>query len=415
MVRIGLVKSTFYKEPETKQALVEYIAGAKTLSMGEQVFRFEEAFARKQGRKFAVMVNSGSSANLVLLQALLNLGRLTKGDSVGFSALTWATNVMPIIQLGLTPVGIGCERDTLNISPRKLEPYISQIKCLFLTNVLGFSDDISTVREMCQKQGVLLLEDNCESLGSSVAGTLLGNFSLASTFSFFVGHHMSTIEGGMICTDDEELAHMLIMVRAHGWGRSLPEARRRELQSAFKTDDFYALYTFYDLAYNVRPTDIQGFLGLTQLPYWDEMVRIRESNFMAIKSAMDGNSDFLPLRTEHMDIISNFAVPVIARDTETFGRYKERFKEAGVEVRPVIAGNIVVQPFYKKYISECEECLTTSFVHKNGFYFGNNPELTPEELGLFLSLVAQPKKRRSRSQKSVPARLHRTQVREKIS
>ena len=194
---IKLIKSTFYHESETKQALVDFIMQAEALSMGPQCKKFEEDFAEKQGRKYAVYVANGSVANLALIQALLNMGRLKKGMKVGFSALTWPTNVMPLIQLGLHPIALDCEIDTLNVSPTTLAEYIDDIDALFLTNVLGFCDDIDNIRNMCATKNVLLLEDNCESLGSKVGSTLLGNFGLASTFSFFVGHHLSTIEGGM--------------------------------------------------------------------------------------------------------------------------------------------------------------------------------------------------------------------------
>ena len=160
---------------------------------------------------------------------------------------------MPIIQLGLVPVAVDCELETLNVSPRTLAPV--DIKCLFLTNVLGFCDDLPGIADLCRLRGILLLEDNCESLGSRISGRLLGNYGLASTFSFFVGHHLSTIEGGMVCTDDDELGDGLIVTRAHGWDRDLPSHRRACLRQSHHVDDFFAEYTFHDLAYNARPTE----------------------------------------------------------------------------------------------------------------------------------------------------------------
>ncbi|MCK4554481.1 DegT/DnrJ/EryC1/StrS aminotransferase family protein, partial [Candidatus Parcubacteria bacterium] len=177
---IKLIKSTFYKEEETKKKLAEFILKTDILSMSAECKKFEESFAKKQGRKFAVFVNSGSSANLVLIQALLNLGKLKKGDKVGVSALTWATNIMPLIQLGLEPVAIDCEISTLNISPAVLKDYADDLKGLFLTNVLGFCDNIQEIKNICSKNNILFIEDNCESLGSKVSSELLGNFGLAS-------------------------------------------------------------------------------------------------------------------------------------------------------------------------------------------------------------------------------------------
>ena len=162
---IKLIKSTFYHEAETKRALADFILEEEILSMGPQCRQFEESFAKKQGRKYAVYVGNGSVANLLLIQSMLNLGKFKKGDKIGFSALTWPTNVMPLIQLGLEPVAIDCELESLNISPLKLKEHIQDLKGLFLTNVLGFCDDLPELAKLCDEQGVVLLEDNCESLG----------------------------------------------------------------------------------------------------------------------------------------------------------------------------------------------------------------------------------------------------------
>lgn len=256
--KINLIKSPFVNERDTKQKLADFILNADRFSMGSECKKFEQQFSKKQGREYSVYVNSGSSANLALIQALMNLGRLKKGGRVGISAITWATNVMPLIQLGLNPVAIDCELSSLNISSAKLEEHISSLDALFLTNVLGFADDVVEIKRVCSEHGVTLLEDNCESLGSKVGGTLLGNFGLASTFSFFLGHHISTLEGGMICTDDEELYNMLSITRAHGWDRSLETEQQEDLRDKHHVDSFYSIYTFYDLAFNVRPNRRNG-------------------------------------------------------------------------------------------------------------------------------------------------------------
>ncbi len=385
---IKLIKSSFPHESETKQRLTDFIQRALVFSMGEQVKQFETQFAQKQQRKYAVMVNSGSSANLVLIQALLNIGKLKKGDRVGFSALTWATNIMPIIQLGLTPVALDCELDTLNVSPEILAQSINNLDGLFLTNVLGFSDDIQRVKELCADHNVLFIEDNCESLGSKVDGTLLGNFGLASTFSLYVGHHLSAIEGGMVCTDDEELYSMLLMVRAHGWDRNLPKHLLTKLRQENQVkDDFYAKYTFYDLAYNVRPTEIQGFLGTVILPYWDEVVQKRAEHFSTLHTAVQKNDTLYSFKLDHMDTVSNFAMPIICKTSESYEKYRRIFEEQAVEIRPVIAGDMTEQPFYKKYVAKDQVCSQARLIHHQGFYFGNNPELTESEMQLLVSLL----------------------------
>jgi len=384
---IKLIKSTFYNDAEIKKHLAEFIKKCDRFSMGRECKKFEKNFAEKQRRKFAVFVSSGSSANLILIQSLLNLGVMQKGNKIGFSSLTWSTNVMPLLQLGLKPVALDCNKTTLNVSSQILEKNIRRLKGLFLTNVLGFCDDIERIKDICDTNNLIFIEDNCESLGSGINGKLLGNFGLASTFSFFVGHHISTIEGGMVCTDNEELYHMLIMVRAHGWDRNHPEAKQKKLRNKLQTDDFFAKYIFYDLSYNARPTEIGGFLGNLQLRYWDEIVKSRENNYQIFKQRIKSNSDFIPLILGHMDIISNFAVPVVCKTKKIFEKYKKRFLSAEVEIRPIIAGNICKQPFFKKYIKTTNSCHNADFIHNNGFYFGNNPELTKGEINLICNLL----------------------------
>jgi CDP-6-deoxy-D-xylo-4-hexulose-3-dehydrase len=384
---LKLIKSSFYHEAETKQALADFILNEDILSMNKECKKFEESFAEKQGRKYAVYVANGSVANLLLIQSLLNTGQLKRGDKVGFSALTWPTNVMPLIQLGLIPVAIDCEVETLNVSPAKLKEHIANLSALFLTNVLGFCDDLPGVKELCEENNVLLIEDNCESLGSSVNNTLLGNYGIASTFSFFVGHHMSTIEGGMVCTDDDKLYDYLVMGRAHGWDRNLSTESQQAFRSEAGIDDFYAKYTFYDIASNFRPTEINGFIGNTQMPYWDEIVSKRVNNFKAYSAAMAENDDFYQYELSHMDVVSNFSMPVVCKTPELAEKYKKKFQDAEVEIRPVIAGNMTKQPFYKKYVDDQAPRPNSDLVHANGFYFGNNPEMTEDEIALLCELL----------------------------
>lgn len=387
MTVIKLMSSTFYNELETKQKLVDFIMSAKFFSMSDQCQKFESAFAKKQQRKHAVFVSNGSIANLILIQSLLNLGKLKKNQKVGVSALTWATNIMPLIQLGLQPTTLDCELDTLNVSPRVLEQRITELDALFLTNVLGFSDDINAIKTMCAKHRVLLIEDNCESLGSVVDGQLLGNFGLASTFSFFVGHHISTIEGGMVVTDDLELYNMLVMVRAHGWDRNLDANTQKKMRHKHKVDDFYARYTFYDLAINGRPTEINGFIGNSQIGFWDEIVQKRANNFKRFQDASMSNPNLYPISTKHMDICSNFAVPVITKTADYFDKLRRKFTDAGVEIRPVIAGDMNEQPFFQKYYPKSAKCANSHYIHQHGFYCPNRHDLSEDEIQLLSALV----------------------------
>lgn len=383
---IPLVKSTFYKEEDTKRQLCDFIVRSSMLSIGRECRKFEESFAKYQERKYCILVNSGSSANLALIQTLLNLGKIKKGDNVGFSAVTWSTNVMPLIQLDLKPIPLDVELDTLNVSSKTLLQTLKKypLKMLFITNLLGFCDDIDEIATVCKQKKIILIEDNCESLGTVYRGKKLGNFGLASTFSFYVGHHMSTIEGGAICTNNEELETMLHLVRAHGWDRNLTENKQLKIRDKYKVNStFYSRYTFYDLGYNLRTTEINGFIGNIQLSYIDEILEKRKNNFLKMGPPIYAQSDrFYPIKYDHLDFISNFTVPVICKTQKIRDELVEKCKDR-LEIRPIVGGDMVEQPFFKKYMSEFTDessISTAKLVHEQGLYFGNNPELTNKEM-----------------------------------
>lgn len=387
---IKLINNTFYNEKDTSKKLAKFITSTAKLSFGDECEKFEKNFAEYQGRKYCIFVNSGSSANLALIQALINLGRLKRNDKVGFSAVTWSTNTMPLIQLGLVPVPVDVELDTMNVSSRTMKRTIGkiEIKTMFLTNLLGFCDDIDKIAKLCEELDIILIEDNCESLGTVYKGKKLGNFGLASTFSFYVGHHMSTIEGGAVCTDDEELAIMLRIVRAHGWDRNLNLKDQNNIRNKFKINStFYSRYTFYDLGYNLRPTEISGFLGNNQLTYLAEIVRKRNSNFIKMATLIYELSDkYYSVKYDHIDLLSNFAVPVICRDMKIKDGLVGRC-DGVVEIRPIVGGNITQQPFFTKYITDNKiKTPNADLIHKNGLYFGNNPDMTDKDIKTILKI-----------------------------
>lgn len=377
------MKNTFINEFETKKKLAEFILQSNKLSMDVNCFEFEKQFAAFHETKHAILVNSGASANLILLQALLNLGRIKRGDKVGFSAVTWSTNVMPIIQLGLEPVPVDCEINTLNSMTNNLATAHEKhgLKAFFITNVLGLAGDLVSISEYCKTNGILLIEDNCESLGSRLNGKLTGNFGLAGTFSFFVAHHMSTIEGGMLVTEDEELAEMLVISRANGWDRNLSAISQKRMRQKHNIkSEFDAKYTFYDLAYNVRPTEITGFLGKVQLGYLEQNIRQREANFRVIEKMLLTNNDFVPLETSHMSFVSNFSFPFVCKTPQLRDYYIKEFAGAGIEIRPMIAGNMQLQPFFEKYSSNKDVLVGANHLHNSAFYCGNYPELSPTDI-----------------------------------
>lgn len=385
-LKVKLIKSTFYDEDQTKKELCEFIMKTDRLSMSTECRKFETNFANFQKSKNCSMFTNGSTANLALIQSLINLGRLKKGDTVAFSAVTWSTNVMPLLQLGLNIHPVDVEVDTLNSSAKLFKKALKKnpsIKAFFITNALGFCSDIDEIARICVDKGIILIEDNCESLGTIYKGKKLGSFGLAGTFSFYLGHHMSTIEGGALCTNDEELDTMIKMVRSHGMDRNLDEDRKIKVREKFHLDEFYSKYTFYTLGYNLRPSEINGFLGNNQLQYLDKIFNKRNENFIKFVTAVN-KKDIVPIRYDHIEFVSNFTFPVICKNKDILNRYISVFEETGIEIRPVISGNMMNQIFIKDYTTKTYNLPGAQKIHENGFYFGNNPDMTDEEINIVI-------------------------------
>ena len=249
---------------------------------------------------------------------------------------------MPIIELGMNPVPIDIDLHTLNISDQYLKNSLlgKNITMLFVTNALGFMPDYSIIQKICRERNILLIEDNCESLGSESYYVKSGNAGFASTFSFYVAHHLSTIEGGMVCTDNKQLYNMLRIVRANGWDRNLDDANKEEIRKQYNINKFYSKYTFYDLGYNLRPTEITGFLGLKQLRYVTKIIKNRELNYNLISAKIKNNNDIMPIDIRYMATISSFCLPFVFKTRELKEKYIEKFNKAGIETRPIIAGDI---------------------------------------------------------------------------
>jgi CDP-6-deoxy-D-xylo-4-hexulose-3-dehydrase len=373
---IKLIKNTFYHETWTKIRLAWFILWAKQLSFGKKCEQFEKEFSKWQGRDDSIFVNSGSSANLAVVQALLNMGYLAKGDRVGFSALGWSTTVMPLIQLGLKPVPIDVMSGSLNINSVP-----KNINCLFMTNLLGICPtNMDDIVKHCKNNHIILIEDNCESLGSEYQGKKLGNFGMASTFSFYVGHHMSTIEGGMICTDNKRLARELRIVRAHGWDRNLDIRTQNTIRKQYKVENsFYSRYTFYSLGYNLRPTEIAGFLGLLQLPYLKEIVDKRVAIYQYLLMHINKGTINPTWMTKH----SAFAFPIICKTSKERDELVKRCS-GKIEVRPIVGGDLTSQPFYN---FKTTGVTTARKIHETGLYIGINPDMTQSDLDTIVRTI----------------------------
>ncbi len=387
---IKLIKSSFYNEEQTKKELCEFITNAQQLSYSKYCKQFESDFAKWQGTKYCVFLNSWSSANLAIIQTLLNLWKINKNDNVAFSSLTWSTNVMPIIQLWLNPIPLDVELNTLNVSIEKLKEIHKKnnIKVLFLTNLLWFCDEIDKIKLYCNENNIILLEDNCESMWTVYKWKKLWNYWEMSSFSTYVGHHMSTIEWWMVCTNNEEYYKMLIIVRAHGWDRNMEKEDQNKIRKEYNIENnLHSNYAFYNLWYNLRPSEINWFLGCTQIPYLNEIVEKREKNFKIFVELINSNPNFENIKYEHIYLVSNFSVPIICKSKDILTKYINKFQENNVEIRPIVWWDITNQIFWKnlywdKYINK-----NARYIHENWFYFWNSPEYTTEEIDLLCSLL----------------------------
>lgn len=361
--------------------LIEWLKTYPRLTKGNVTLEFEKKWSKWLGTKYSVFVNSGSSANLLMLYALIISGRM-KNNKVVIPGLCWATDLAPILQLNLHPILCDIDLETLSIDLEELEKTFIEENpsTLLLVSILGFSPKMNEIIELCKKYDVILLEDNCESLGTEYEGKKLGNFGLMTSFSTYFGHHISTIEGGIVSTNDDEMNDLLLSIRSHGWDRDLSSDKQKELRSKNNISDFDAFYTFYYPGFNLRSTDLQAYIGLGQLEKLDEIIEKREKNYKRFFSEI--KNDFWSPNMVG-SLTSNFCVPIIHPNKENIIK---KLVEKGIECRPLVCGSMGRQPFYVdrfgvKPLKNCD------LVDNLGIYVPNNHSLTDDELDLIINTI----------------------------
>ena len=354
----------------------------RNVTMGSRVREFEDRFAEFVGARHAVMVNSGSSANLIAVSALASLalpGGLRPGDEVIVPAVTWPTTIAPILQLGCVPVLVDIDEATLNMRLDTLEQALSpRTRAIFPVHLLGNPVDMDAVMELAAARGLWVIEDACESLGSVVAGRQVGSFGHFGTFSFYFSHHITTIEGGMLVTSDDELADLARSLRAHGWTRDL--SNRADVESACPEID--PRFLFVHVGYNVRPTELQAAFGLVQLGRLDEFNERRRASARYLIDALEDLGDDLRFVTEEEGARSTwFGFAVMLADGDTCRALSCHLEARGIETRPIVAGNLARQPAFAgsphRRVGELE---AASRVGDRGLFVGNHPNLTEAHL-----------------------------------
>jgi CDP-6-deoxy-D-xylo-4-hexulose-3-dehydrase len=325
--------------------LVSWLQTYPRLTKGQLTIEFEQKWSNWIGCKHSLFVNSGSSANLIILAAL-KFGNYLANNKILVPGLAWATDLAPVMQLGLEPLLCDINLNTLSVDLGKLEHVFATEKpsCMLLVSVLGLVPDIDAISNLCNKYNIVLVGDHCESFGSKYKGKKLGNCGeIASTFSMYFGHHLSTIEGGMVCTNDSELFDILLMIRSHGWSRDLSKEKQKALQSEWNVNDFNNLYTFYYPGFNLRATDLQAKIGLGQLDKADAICVNRNQSFNLYKKYIKNNE--LPLPVDENNFISAFAYPYVNKNIE---KLIPLLLKNNIDCRPLICGSMGKQPMYVK-------------------------------------------------------------------
>jgi CDP-6-deoxy-D-xylo-4-hexulose-3-dehydrase len=382
-MKIDLVQDTIDNDDINK--LIEWLSTYPRLTKGPKTIEFEKKWSEWLGVKYSVFVNSGSSANLLMFYALITLNMM-KNKKVCVPSLCWATDLAPVLQFNLEPILIDCNLENLSVDLNHLEHvFKTESPATFiLVSVLGFSPDMDKIVNLCEKYNVILLEDNCESQGTKYKGKKLGNFGLMSSFSTYFGHTMSTIEGGIICTDDENIYNILVQLRSHGWSRDLPENIQKSLEDEWSCDKFSFFYTFFVPGFNLRSTDLQAMIGINQLDKVDEMILKRNENFKYFSSKLMGKI-WLPTEIDD-SFTSNFAIPIITKTKKIKEQLVNDLKNNEIACRPLISGSMGTQPFYKKQYGELilPNC---NIVDECGLYIPNHPKLTKEDIDLMCSIL----------------------------
>jgi CDP-6-deoxy-D-xylo-4-hexulose-3-dehydrase len=383
MNKIELVKDTIDKKDIDN--LISWLKTYPSLTKGKKTIDFEEKWSNWLGTKYSVFVNSGSSANLMMIYCLKILN-LLKNKKICVPSLCWATDLSPVLQYDLTPILVDCNLENLSVDLNHLEEiFISESpSVLLLVSVLGLSPDMNKIVDLCKKYDVILLEDNCESQGTKFNEIRLGNFGLMSSFSTYFGHTMSTIEGGMICTNDEKIYHTLLQLRSHGWDRDLPIDKQIELRSLWGVDEFSALYTFYIPGFNLRSTDLQATIGIGQLDKVDGMVGKRNENFKYYKSKLS-NKIWFPTEVDN-SYTASFAIPVITNNKKEKIELIKKFNENQISCRPLISGSMGIQPFYKKIYGE-KKLKNVTIIDERGMYIPNHDKMGFNEIDLICDIL----------------------------
>ena len=377
MIKYPLASSTW---DEKEIEAINSVIAKDMYTMGEGVKQFEDDFSKFFGSKYSVMVNSGSSANLIAVAALFYTKepKLKRGDEVIVPAVSWSTTFYPLYQYGLKLKFIDVDLHTLNFDLEQLKAAISdKTKMILAVNLLGNPNDFDAIKEIIGNRDILLMEDNCESMGSTYNGKFTGTFGIMGTFSTFYSHHMATMEGGVVCTDDEELYHILLCLRAHGWTRHLP----KENKISNKSDNWFEeSFRFLLPGYNVRPVEMSGVIGIEQLKKLPAFLEQRRKNAELFVSLFNDNPTFYI--QEEIGNSSWFGFSLIIKPNANVDRLAivKKLEENGIDCRPIVTGDFTKNEVLKYFDYEIfGKVKNANYLDTKGLFVGNHQiDLTKE-------------------------------------
>ena len=360
-----------HEEPE---AIYEVVKDG-FFTMGKKVKKFEEEFSNYVDSKYSVMVNSGSSANLLMVASLFYTKdskiKLKRGDEVIVPAVSWSTSYYPLYQYGLKIKFVDIDLETLNYDLEKLNSAVTEkTKVILAVNLLGNPNDFKEIKKIIENKDISIIEDNCESLGAEFQNQKTGTIGLLGTFSFFFSHHISTMEGGMVVTDNEELYHILLSLRAHGWTRNLPEDN---LIAKKSKNSFDESFRFVLPGYNLRPLEMSGAIGSIQIKKFPNFLVQRKKNAENFLNKMKNYDDIFTQKEIGSSSWFGFSIIIKPGSKRTRANLVNTLSDIGFECRPIVTGNFVKNTVVNYFNYEVNDSLkNANWIDENGLFIGNH-------------------------------------------
>jgi CDP-6-deoxy-D-xylo-4-hexulose-3-dehydrase len=389
MTNYSLASSTW---DEREFGAIQKVIDSDMFTMGKHVAQYEKNFADFFGSKYSVMVSSGSTANLLMIASLFFTKnpalKLQRGDEIIVPVVSWSTTYFPLQQYGLKVKFVDIDRNTLNIDLEKLAAAITdKTKAILSVNLLGNPNDYTKMNEIIGDRDIFILEDNCESMGATIESKQAGTFGVMGTFSSFFSHHIATMEGGCIVTDDEELYHILLCIRAHGWTRNLPQFNQ---VSGEKSDDpFEESFKFILPGNNARPLEMSGALGIEQLKKLPAFIETRQKNARLFQDLFADHA-YIEIQQE-TGKSSWFGFSLVLKENAPYSRAElvKLLTENGIECRPIVTGNFLkntqVLEYFDYEVSGTVE--VAEYIDQHGLFVGNHQNDIEKEIKLLAKVL----------------------------